>query len=820
MPKNIPTITNTPFAVGVTVQHRYDYARADRICVILSPGDCTLHTTREFRDCAVRCWGATGFDQFKPQHQGWLKPKNRGNPQVSAFCCKHVHDGMHSATTDRKQQQNKMCNPCCCSLLARQGDVRTLAGTGEVGRQDGPRDQATFNNPQGLVVDDDRAVYVADTDNHLIRRLDPTTGDVSTVAGTTQGFADGLASEAKFSHPTGIALFHDWTGQYSSAGETILVVADTNNHKIRVVVLGDDDTPTYVWTIAGGGEAGGDRGYRDGRGSLALLDTPHGIAVTHTGVIFVADTLNFVVRSLRPGSSPSHLPSDVPVNEYEVTTIAGNSTPAPNELPGCPDPCIEGVSGSRDGPLDWAQFYYPYDVAIGPNNTVIVADGDRIRRINAFRDVPSTVQGVTSVNRVVTMAGTLLEGDEDGIGHEARFNKPRGVWMGAEGRVYVADTVGCRIRRIASAVQVARPIECRNRMVDIVRPSGCQMYDPPVGGIDLKATPVTSNYYYNYNETFLMSEGDGIYEEGRKVQPCVGSPEWDIGVQSSEETLGPYEGTGWVVQDKKQDLGDQTVIRYYCPPGCQVLAQAEEANGRSSGVFGTGYYTDESLVCAAAVHAGVIDDGGGIIGVRLRRNWGSRAGADSVGHGRTLPGSVLNGITSDGVPDGWRRTFTIHEYPEATVEVATIAGHPNGPLENNCGHRDGRPPQDMMFSRPTAIATFVNATLSDTEFLYVADSHNNVIRTVTAVCSKVCENGGECISEEVCACPPGWDGDDCAIPICTDCITLPYVVDTCTAGVIIAAAVVSPCPTLLSCSQGPHLHCTRGVHLQAWLHGL
>ena len=247
-------------------------------------------------------------------------------------------------TTDPKEQQNKMCNPCCCSLVARQGDVRTLAGTGEVGRKDGPRDQATFNNPQGLVVDDDRAVYVADTDNHLIRRLDPTTGDVSTVAGTTQGFADGLASEAKFSHPTGIALFHDWTGQYSSAGETILVVADTNNHKIRVVVLGDDVTPTYVWTIAGGGEAGGDRGYRDGRGSLALLDTPHGIAVTHTGVIFVADTLNFVVRSLRPGSSPSHLPSDVPVNEYEVTTIAGNSTPAPNELPGCPDPCIEGVS--------------------------------------------------------------------------------------------------------------------------------------------------------------------------------------------------------------------------------------------------------------------------------------------------------------------------------------------------------------------------------------------------------------------------------------------------------------------------------------------
>ena len=88
LPKNIPTITNTPWAVGVTVQHRYDYARAERVCVMLSSGDCTHHSTSNFKHCAVRCFGATGFDQFKPQFHGWLKPKNRGNPQgeVSSLC--------------------------------------------------------------------------------------------------------------------------------------------------------------------------------------------------------------------------------------------------------------------------------------------------------------------------------------------------------------------------------------------------------------------------------------------------------------------------------------------------------------------------------------------------------------------------------------------------------------------------------------------------------------------------------------------------------------------------------------------------------------
>jgi len=86
LPKNIPTITNTPWAVGVAVQHRYDYARAERVCVMLTGGDCTIHSTTQFKHCAVRCFGQTGFDSFKPQFHGWLKPKNRGNPQGEVRC--------------------------------------------------------------------------------------------------------------------------------------------------------------------------------------------------------------------------------------------------------------------------------------------------------------------------------------------------------------------------------------------------------------------------------------------------------------------------------------------------------------------------------------------------------------------------------------------------------------------------------------------------------------------------------------------------------------------------------------------------------------
>lgn len=638
--------------------------------------------------------------------------------------------------------------------------VRTLAGHGEPGYKDGAGDEAQFNNPQGLCVDHERNVYVADTFNHRVRKVD-ITGWVTTIAGTggqgqnEGGFADGDAlTEARFSSPTGIALYRDWRASGDDYGQIVLIVADTNNHKIRKIVGG------VVTTLAGD-----QRGYADGIGMAVRFDTPHGVAATHDGIVFVADTVNFLIRRVD--------------QDGVVTTVAGDTEPTPHELEGCPPPCLKGMQGSRDGKLREARFYYPYDVAIGPNNTLIVADGDRIRRINVNFNETSEIQEVDSRNRVVTIAGQLIEGEEDGIGPEASFNKPRGVFMSADTRIYVADTVACRVRRITAADQVVQKLQCTDRGVDVVRPSGCSMYDDPTDGIDLKATPLSGNIYYNYNQSFVSYNGDQTYPEGRKVQPCVGSPEPDIGVESNKETLGPYEGTGFQELDEEQDLGDMTLMRFYCPPGCGDDAAALTDAGESSGVFGNYTYSDVSLVCASAFHAGVIERGvGGIFSMRLRRGYGSRAGRNWKGHDAPLPSTLRQGILSDGISADSvvLRVYTLHPYPVATVEVQTIAGAPNGPLEDNCAFRDGRPPQEMRLSRPSKVATFINTTITNTEFLYVADSENHRIRTVTAVCSKICENGGQCVAEETCQCTSGWEGDDCTIPICGGtCRDLMYV---------------------------------------------
>jgi RHS repeat-associated protein len=188
------------------------------------------------------------------------------------------------------------------------GVVSTAAGNGTVGSNDSP--SARFDGLVGIAVDGVHVyVYLADTGNHRIRRLD-LTGTVITIAGAERGFKDGSGSEARFAEPSGIAI----------DGASKIVVADAVNSLVRLVDpdLAPSGSNQAVTTIAGTGS----RGLTDGAGDIARFFTPRGVAVSSSSAIIVADTGNQMLRRiLLPPSIDSITPPSARVGD--TVTIIG-----------------------------------------------------------------------------------------------------------------------------------------------------------------------------------------------------------------------------------------------------------------------------------------------------------------------------------------------------------------------------------------------------------------------------------------------------------------------------------------------------------------
>lgn len=213
------------------------------------------------------------------------------------------------------------------------GVVTTLAGSGAYGFADGTGTNAQFRSPMGITVDASGTVYVADKDNHRIRKI-TSSGVVTTLAGSgTAGFADGSGASAEFDSPYGVTI--DTSGT--------VYVADRLNDRIRTI------TPSgVVSTLAGSGTTGS----ADGTGTSAQFDGPFGITVDTSGTVYVGDSYNDNIRKITPSGV--------------VTTLAGS-----------------GITGFADGTGTSAQFRYPTGVTVDTSGAVYVGDtgNNRIRKI-------------------------------------------------------------------------------------------------------------------------------------------------------------------------------------------------------------------------------------------------------------------------------------------------------------------------------------------------------------------------------------------------------------------------------------------------------
>ncbi|WP_406429997.1 NHL repeat-containing protein [Streptomyces sp. NBC_00631] len=223
------------------------------------------------------------------------------------------------------------------------GIITTVAGNGQAGfvSDGGPAVATKLHYPLGVAVDRSGILYIADQNNHRVRKVTPD-GIITTVAGNGQnGFVSdgGPAVATKLYHPWGVAV----------DGDGNLYIGDRYNHRVRKV------TPNgVITTVAGNGTAGY---VADGGPAVATsLHYPASVAVDAAGNLYISDGHNHRVRKVTPGGT--------------ITTVAGT-----------------GVAGyiADGGPAVGQQLYYPYGVAVAPSGDLYIADGSnqRVRKVFA-----------------------------------------------------------------------------------------------------------------------------------------------------------------------------------------------------------------------------------------------------------------------------------------------------------------------------------------------------------------------------------------------------------------------------------------------------
>ena len=305
---------------------------------------------------------------------------------------------------------------------ANAGKITTVAGDGSAG-YDGTATVATatsLNQPGGVAVDGAGNLYIADTNNNVIRKVNLTTGSIATVAGNgSPGYTgDGsAATAATLNSPEGVTV--------DTAGD--LYIADTNNNAVREVVAATGN----IATIAG--DPTGVPGF-SGDGALAIhakLNAPFGVALDYAGNLYIPDSANNRVRMVNASG--------------DIDTFAGNGTPA-----------YLGDGGAATS----AELYSPLGVACDPAGNVYIADARNyvVRKVNAISLTISTIAGTNADDTYIDGKSDFSYGNGQngdaftggGIATGAGIYAPYGVAVDASGNLLIAEYFDHLIRKVSA----------------------------------------------------------------------------------------------------------------------------------------------------------------------------------------------------------------------------------------------------------------------------------------------------------------------------------------------------------------------------------
>ena len=282
-----------------------------------------------------------------------------------------------------------------------------MAGNGTAGYSgnNGLAVSAEMNEATGVAVDSQGDLFIADTDNNVIREVNATTHFITTVVGNgTAGYSgnNGPAVSAELHGPYGVAL--------DSQGD--IFFSDDLNSVIREV----NATTHIITTVAGNGT----QGYSGNNGPAvsAELSYPSGVALDSQGDLFIAERDSGVIR-------------EVNATTHVITTVAGNGT--------------QGDSGDN-GPAASAELNQPYGVAVDSQGDLFISDSGN----NVIREVNATTHVIT------TVAGNHTQGysGDNGLAASAELFAPAGVAVDSQGDLFIADTPNKVIREVNATTHV------------------------------------------------------------------------------------------------------------------------------------------------------------------------------------------------------------------------------------------------------------------------------------------------------------------------------------------------------------------------------
>ena len=552
-------------------------------------------------------------------------------------------------------------NNCIRKLNLSTGIITTVAGTGGTSGYSGDGADATLAelyDPTGVAVDASGNLYIADNSNNVIRKVTASTGFISTIAGTGTAAYSGdgaAATAAELSAPQSVTL--------DGAGD--IFIADAGNNVIREITVSSGN----ISTVAGDGSPAysGD----GGPATAAQLTTPYHVAFSGTNMI-ISDYGNSVMRVVA-GSTGN------------ITTIAGIGT--------------TGFSGDN-GPAPTAELYNPYSAAVGANGNVYISDYNNY----CIRKITLSSGNITTD---IGLGGTSGFAGDIGYATQAQFYNPYGVAFDAANNIYIADAYNNRVRKINASTGI---IAC-------IAGTGT----PGYGGDGDSATLA------DLDEPYAVAvDANGNVFIADYNNHCIRKISGVASGTIVAGTITTIAGTG--VMGDSGNGGPAVLAELNGPTGLALdgngnLYIADSGNNRIKKIFAAASGTIQAgtiVVVAGNGNAGYTLGTGGGIATTAELNGPTGVAVDASG----------NIYIAD------NQNHCIRKVNATTTKISTIAGHiiSGSPIPGYGGSNVAALGAELFF--PSGVA------VDGTGNVYIVDKFNNVIKKITISNNKVYSVGG------------------------------------------------------------------------------